>query len=237
MNRKPKAHKAPVSSPSKLGNHLLGEWTRSKFARTPMAPGLIIGNASVPLPDREILAGAVKEPLLHIETASPEKCSESEACLHWGEIPVVRTSASLLPIQSSELGLVLLWHVLSDGGGRQLEEACRALEPGGVLLVAGLNRNSFRYAFEGAGRGIPGLRPLAVREKIDRLGMNMETLLAAGFFGRSGPRNMNTGFARILIPVADMLMIVARKKEPRLATPIKRSQLRTVSAPAALGGP
>lgn len=211
-------------------NRVLREWNRSGENRTPGGPGLMLFNPAVAEPDFSTYSEHDGELVLLMESAG------ETTRLRWGEIPVVRAQAHALPLQTDSHGLVLLSHVLSNGTEPELDEACRVLQPGGVLLVLGLNRFGFRFIRERTRPEVPGLRPLMVRERLEQLDMNVRILLAAGFMNRLWPDNMNSGLARTLVPVADLLMIVARKNEPRLVTPVERTQLRTVSASSALAG-
>lgn len=211
-------------------NRVYKEWKRSGENRTPGGPRLMLFNPAVVEPEFSTFSEYGGELVLRMESTG----ESSRLC--WGEIPVVRAHSHELPLQTESHGLVLLSHVVSNGTEPELDEACRVLQPGGVLLIMGLNHIGFRFFRERSGRDVPGLRPLMVRERLERLDMNVRILLAAGFMNRQWPDNINSGAARILVPVADLLMIVARKNEPRLASPFKRTQLRTVSAPSALAG-
>jgi len=212
------------------GNRLLAEWMRSGENRTPGGPGLMLFNPALSAPGLEAFSQDDGGFLLRMNSSA----ESSRLC--WGEIPVVRAYSTGLPLQTGSLGLVMLSHIISNGAEAELEEACRVLQPGGVLLVLGLNRIGFSYLRRRSGIDVPGLTPLVVRERLEKFEMTTRMMLAAGFMNRKWPENMNTGLSRILIPIADLLMIVARKKEPRLASPIKRTQLRTVSSPSALAG-
>lgn len=209
-----------------LENRVFEEWKRSAENRAPDGPGLMIFGSGAPVPDFRELMETSDGPVLQMERGV-----ESHS-LCWGEIPVALTCARQLPLQTRRFGLVLLSHIISDGKESELEEACRVLKPGGLLLVLGLNRNGLRYLRGRSQSDMPGLRPLAVRGQLEQFDMNVRTVLAEGFLKRRWPEQMNQGLARMLIPVADLLLVVARKEEPRLATPVKRTQLRTANMQA-----
>ena len=214
-----------------LEKRVCGEWERSIDNHPPVAPSLVIFNQAVPPPDFELSGGYNEGMALSL------KSGLEEVRLLWGETTVGFTSSADLPIQSSSLGAVFLSHIVADGSEPELEEACRVLQPGGMLLIMGLNRYGVRYLKDRTKSGLPGIRPLLVRERLEQNEMSVKRMLAAGFFNSARPGRMNTGPGRALVPVSDLLLIIARKYEPRLFTPVSRRQLHTARAHSALAGP
>ncbi len=169
-------------------------------------------------------------PMLRIASGS----SPSE--LKWEDLVVATASSQSLPLQDGSAGLVLLNHVVADGREPELEAGCRLLQPGGRLLILGLNRLGFRYLHSRSKRDFPGMRPLAIRARLESLDMRILVMHAAGFFCSERPQSMNSGLWRILIPLADQLLIVAKPAEPRIMNPVSTTKLRAVASPSALAG-
>ncbi len=213
-----------------LESRVCSEWERSAENPPPVAPSLVIHHKEAPPPDFE-LSGGYNEGL-----ALLLRSGVGEARLRWGEVTVGLTCSGELPIQSASLGAVFLSHVVGQGTEPELAEACRVLQPGGMLLIMGLNRYGARYLSERKKKQMPGIRPLAVRERLENYDMNVQRVLAAGFLKSQYPKRMNSGLARVLIPFADLLLIVARKYEPRLFTPVTRREMRAARAHSALAG-
>ncbi|HKJ16898.1 MAG TPA: hypothetical protein VJ984_06105 [Xanthomonadales bacterium] len=214
-----------------LEKRICSEWERSADNHPPVAPSLVVFNHNVSPPDFE-LSGGYNEGL-----ALLLKSGKNDTGLLWGGIRVGRSCSEELPIQTSSLGAVFLSHVVSKGNEPQLAEACRVLQPGGMLLILGLNRYGFRYLKDRSEDGLPGIRPLAVREHLEQYDMSVQRVLAAGFLNSQWPPRMNIGAGRLLVPVADLVLIVARKYEPRLFTPVSKRKMRTANAHSALVGP
>ena len=66
--------------------------------------------------------------------------------------------------------------------------------------------------------------------------MRVLIMHAAGFLCSARPANMSRGIARVLTPLADLLLIVAKPVEPRIMNPVAKTKLRAVTAPSALAG-
>lgn len=163
------------------------------------------------------------------DAATPTLC--------WGELPAARTSKEAMPLQSESIAAVVLCHVVARGEEGILREACKTLQPNGRLFILGLNRWGARYLAGKSNHGLPGISPLAVRKQLEGLDMEVSGLFAAGFWRGEKPGRMNRGLARILVPLADLFLIVAHPKEPRIMNPISKTKLRAMGAPSALAGP
>ena len=213
-----------------LGQRVLAHWQSSK--RLPMAegPNLLIFNPRAPQPAYHWL------PEFGGSMGLDLKAGGQSAHLQWDGVSVAQTCSLELPLQSASLGNVILSHVVGSGHEPELREACRVLRPGGNLFMMGLNRIGFRYLLDGSGDTLPGLRPLAVKGHLEQFDMSVEMMLAAGFLRQDWPRQMNRGAARLFIPLADLLLIVARKIEPQILTPLTASRLRAVGASSAIAG-
>jgi SAM-dependent methyltransferase len=135
--------------------------------------------------------------------------------------------SSSLPFQSHVFRMVVLHHVIGDGTEPELEEACRVTARSGVLIVLGLNRNGWRYRTQGAIRRLPGLAPLAVKDRLEQLGMKMQGFAGAGLLGRRKPRFMNTGLGGLGAPLADVVILQATHRNSAAVTPLRFRKPRT----------
>jgi SAM-dependent methyltransferase len=133
--------------------------------------------------------------------------------------PVVCETARL-PFQDKVFSMVVLHHVVSDGMESELEEAVRVLARAGVLIILGINRMGWRFRFQGQLRRLPGIAPLKVKSRLDRLDMAMRGFAGAGIFGRKLPEFMSTGMAGLGIPIADVVLLQARHKSGPEMTPL-----------------
>lgn len=190
----------------------------------------MITNQVGPFASLEMIAEHPGQPQLAIRQGP------GAASLSWRELDVGHAHSSALPLQSSSLSLVLLNHVIADGEEPELQEACRVLQPGGRLFILGLNRYGLRYVRRRTRGALPGLRPLSVRARLEALDMRVLVMHAAGFLCGARPAIVSRGFTRVLTPLADLFLIVAKPVEPRIMNPVSKSKLRAVAAPSALAG-
>lgn len=212
-----------------LGERLLAEWAQSSNEHLDNGPSLLIFNRAAPGLELETLGKRGG-------TVSLRLASSERGALEWQEAAVAHACSHALPLQTASFSIVVLCHVVASGGEPELAEACRLLHPAGRLFVLGLNRAGLRYWKTRASANLPGMRPLAVRARLEDLDMNVLGLCGTGFLQSRRPRQMNKGLARLLLPVADLLMIVAKRVEPRIMNPLTKSRLRAVGAPSALAG-
>lgn len=170
-------------------------------------------------------------------------------------LPVARCAIESLPLENECLGVVLVSQAAWVASGDWLEELCRVLKPGGTLLVSGVNR----FGLGGLGRGArvapavkePAARglsnaannssratlsALALRKQLENQDMRVTGLFGAGFLRGPSPRDMSVGLARLLAPLADVLLLEARKAEPPSSRLVLDSRMRAVGAPSALAG-
>jgi SAM-dependent methyltransferase len=135
-------------------------------------------------------------------------------------------SASL-PFQDGSFCMVVLHHVVSDGLEQELAEACRVTHSSGVLIVLGLNRFGWRYQCQDEYRRLPGLAPLAVRNRLEQFGMKMRGFAGAGLAGRRRPRFMGTGLSSLGAPMADVLILQASHEDSAAVTPLRFRKTRS----------
>ena len=148
---------------------------------------------------------------------------------------VVTCTAASLPIQDASLGFVVLSHLIASGHEDLLSESCRVLQPGGHLFILGFNRLGAMNLL-GRSQGVPAIRPLELRRHLESLQMEFLGLHAAGFLTRSQPGQMDRGLSRILLPLADVFLLVARRLDPEIINPVFNTRLRAVGTPTALAG-
>lgn len=211
-----------------LGDRLLGDWAQGSGQHLMNGPRLLIYNRAAPAPDLGLLGER--------GTVSLRLAASDSGELERGGNAVARVCSQALPLQSDSFGVIVLCHVVTRGDEPELAEASRLLHPAGRLFILGLNRTGLRYWKTRTSTGLPGLRPLALRARLEDLEMTVLALHATGCLESGRPRQMNAGLSRLLLPVADVLMIVAKPAEPRIMNPLAESRLRAVGAPSALAG-
>lgn len=215
----------------RLGQKLFRNWAEGIGSRVPERPRLVLFNPAVPVPESNPWPSTSPEAELQIAGV------ETDTALVQDSVIVARANSALLPVQTASLGAVLLVHLVADGKEEVLEEACRTVQPGGFVLILGLNRLGLRHLTKRSGGRLPAMSPLAVRGRLENLEMNVISTLAAGFLCGDRPGDLNRGPARMLIPLADLLLIVAQPVTPRIMTPLsEEKKIRTVGAPSALAG-
>ena len=126
-----------------------------------------------------------------------------------------------LPFQDRVFDMVVLHHVVADGTEAELAEACRVTRNDGVLILLGLNRLGWRYRCQDAVRRLPGLSPLAVKSRLETLGMRMRGFAGAGLVGRSRPEFMSTGLSGLGAPLADVVILQASHAGGPAVTPLR----------------
>jgi SAM-dependent methyltransferase len=133
----------------------------------------------------------------------------------------VHCNSEALPFQDRVFGRVVLHHVLTDGTEAELAEAVRVLASDGLLLILGLNRQGWRYRTQGKFRALPGMAPLRIKGRLDRLEMSLQSFAGAGLLNRTGPRFMAHGLSALGVPLADVILIQARHAGGPEITPLR----------------
>lgn len=219
MSGTPAGEMAARSSLERLNQGLLSGYAES--AKSPPKRGvrLVIHHPAVKRPDLHELAGE------HARLSLELECSRSPAELRWGRLAVARSCSRDLPFHDASMTTVLLYHVVAAGDEPELEEACRVLQPGGRLLILGLNRLGWRYLRQRGSGPLPGIRPLRLRERLEMLDFSVDGLHAAGFLSREWPRQANSVSARLLAPILDCFLITATHSDARAADPPRKARL------------
>jgi len=115
--------------------------------------------------------------------------------------------------------MVVLQHVIRDGKEAELSEAVRVLERGGLLILLGLNRVGWRYQLNYDQTGLPGMSPLHIKTELERMNMTLQEFAGAGLLGMNRPAFMGSGPAGLGLPVADIVVLTARRKnEPEMTS-------------------
>ena len=137
----------------------------------------------------------------------------------------VRCETAQLPFQDSMFSMVVLHHVVSDGLESELDEAVRVLARDGLLIILGINRMGWRFRFQGRLCSLPGIAPLKVKSRLDRLDMAMQGFAGAGLLGLRRPVFMSSGLAGLGTPIADVILLQARHHIDPEITPLTRSRV------------
>jgi SAM-dependent methyltransferase len=135
-------------------------------------------------------------------------------------------SPAQLPFQDGVFSMVVLHHVIAKGEEVELAEAARVLARSGVLLVLGLNRLGWRYRAQDEIRRLPGLAPLKVKARLERLGLTMQGFAGAGLGGAQRPALLRDGLLGLATPFADLLLLQARHRNDPEVTPLRFSKQR-----------
>lgn len=126
-----------------------------------------------------------------------------------------------LPFADGSFDLVILYALLEDGSEELLAEACRALKPGGQLLLVGHGR-------VGGCRGNPAhvaLKPGRLCRALDRRSFRVAQCEGMGFRGR--PVNLGLRWQRPLLAWCELIVIRARHYDHgTMVTPLRFSRPR-----------
>lgn len=133
----------------------------------------------------------------------------------------VRCESGQLPFQDRVFQTVVLHHIVSDGSEEELREAVRVLARNGVLIILGLNRMGWRYRAQQRTDRLPGLSPLKVKTRLERLDMTMQGFAGAGLGGMNRPVWMHSGLASLGAPLADVVLLQARHADSPELTPLQ----------------
>lgn len=214
-----------------MENRLLGGW----FAADPVlptGPRMVICESEPPAAwKRAVESWRLIGPALQLDLAHGK--------LRQGGLPVVRCNLPQLPIEDACMSLVLVSRTAGELTETVLDEVCRIIRPGGIVLVSALNR----FGPGGLGLGGKNTKPkpvgvaaLSLRKQLESREMQVIAQQGAGFLGSATPRDMTRGLARLLTPLADFLLVEARKAEPPVSRLVPNKPLRAVGAPSALAG-
>ena len=145
--------------------------------------------------------------------------------LESGQLIVCETAS--LPFQDRAFDMVVLQHVVRDGLESELSEAARVLARDGMLIILGLNRLGWRFCSQGRLRRLPGIAPLKVKSRLDRLDMALQGFAGAGLLGMRRPVFMSSGLAGLGSPIADIVLLQARHSGGPEAAPLNFRKSRS----------
>ena len=162
-------------------------------------------------------------------------------CLRQGmpqlpDVPEARVDclSASLPFEDGVFRRVILYLTSRDGSEPELQEACRVLQPGGELLVLGLNGRS--PSSRGLCRrvNLPALDVGKVQSRLLHQGMYVDARFGAGLLGKSVPWMAWNRLSGLLLPFADIVVIRARHNEEHAAMRLKLKEYPAGVVPTAL---
>jgi hypothetical protein len=181
---------------------LLSEGLIRNAGRSAVRGNLLeIHHPGAPLLDPELLHAAAETYGISIRLSQDQQGRAGQS---------IRCVSSRLPFQDRVFSLVVLHHVIGDGGEAELPEAVRVLARNGVLILVGLSRLGWRYRAQSEAWRLPGIAPLRVKSRLEQLGMTMQGFAGAGLAGMRRPTCMSSGLAGLAVPLADLVLLQAR---------------------------
>ncbi len=120
----------------------------------------------------------------------------------------LRCRTEALPFEAGVFDLVVLLHLVSDGGEAVLGEALRVLMPGGELVVSGLNAYGAYYRLGNRARQFPGLRMHRLNHRLQAKSFVVVHCLRAGLLGFPGPV-FRRQWQGLMLPCADHIALHA----------------------------
>lgn len=197
--------------------------------RNPGRGKLLIAHGSV---FRDAAAGDEANPVLGLNL-SLRHGARQEAAVSG---PVLECASDALPFVDGAFHHVTLFHVLADGREDELEEACRVLAPGGDLVIVGISRMSWTGLDGRHAPDLPRIQRGRLHRQLDLRGMAVEGICGAGLMGRSRPRVIGTGWWRLVLPVADVVLLHARHRQRPTAIRPRLKDVPAGLAPTAIAG-
>jgi SAM-dependent methyltransferase len=212
MTAKPATGKLEDTRLQRLGSVLL----TSLDSAQPSGRTLLLGHPDLPLPETGSRTPALTISITLGNAGSPGRLScRSES----------------LPFQDDSFDHVLLHHAFAGGASPELDESCRVLRPGGHLLILGLNRWGLRYQLGHRFDAMPGLSVLQVCKQLRQRNFLLENCTGAGLAGLAWPGPWRQQWQGLTLPVADLVLIVARHHEEKvIGTPLRFVQPKVAAA-------
>jgi SAM-dependent methyltransferase len=142
---------------------------------------------------------------LQFETAAPAQVIRLSTREDAAGNPL-RCHLEELPFAEASFELVILHHVLADGGEPFVAEVMRVLTAGGDLVVSGLNSSGLRSRFINRKPRMPALKLDKVCSMLKSNSVNVELCLLMGLGGFSRPAPKATWHG-LGYPFADRVML------------------------------
>lgn len=139
-----------------------------------------------------------------------------------------------LPFEDGAFRRVVLYLVTQDGSEPELAEACRVLQPGGELLVLGLNSRSWSSRGVCRKENLPALKVPEVLTHLHQLDMFVDARFGVGLLGKSNPWMAWNRPSGLFLPFADIVVIRARHNEEQAAMRLKLKRFPAGVLPTAL---
>ena len=179
------------------------------------------------------LAGATDLPLEPAGVAQVIRLSTDDTCSDAG----LRCRIAALPFETAAFDLVILHHLVADGGEACLAEALRVLAAGGDIVISGLNSSGLRNRIANRKYRVPALKLDRVCRYLKSRSFNVEQCLLMGFGGLSRPAAKPLWHG-IGLPFADRVVLHGHHQSHiHNARILRFRQIKaTGPAPAALDG-
>jgi len=146
----------------------------------------------------------------------------------------LQLSSDELPFVDATFRQVALWHVIATGKEAELEEACRVLQPGGELLVLGLNQMAVGARFDRTAIELPRLHRQSLDERLSELDMEVTGAWGSGLAGIGSTIFRQDGWSGILLPFADQVVLRVEHVHPAGLSPLRMERFQAGVAPSGL---
>ena len=142
-----------------------------------------------------------------------------------------------LPFEEAAFDLVILHHLVADGGEPYLQEALRVLVAGGDIVISGLNSSGLRRHIVNRKNKVPALKLNRICKVLKSQSFNIEQCLLMGLGGFPKPL-VKTRWHGLGIPFADRVVLHAHHQSNIInARTLRFKQLKSNGrASAALDG-
>jgi len=147
-------------------------------------------------------AGAKDPPLELVNSAQVIRLSTDEFSAN----ARLRCRISALPFEEAAFDLVILHHLIADGGERYMSEALQALAAGGDIVISGLNSSGLRNQIINRRKKVPALKLDRVCKFLKSQSFNIDQCLLMGLGGFSRPSPKATWHG-LGLPFADRVVI------------------------------
>jgi hypothetical protein len=133
----------------------------------------------------------------------------------------LQCSSELLPFEDGSFNMLIMHHILGDGGEPQLAEAQRVLTGNGQLMVIGRSRFGMRP--DNRTSDIPALDVRSVCRNLKRRAFLIRQCEGLGFRGRRV--HLQKSWQQLALPFSDLVLIRGRHTRLKpVATPLKFTQ-------------